>query len=70
MRTILVVLCLFWGSLDDATAESLDTSQKRKIERYRILLCDLASPDPRLEAKAPIDLPEDLRDAIEDWTRR
>ncbi len=69
MRTILAVLCLFWGSLDDAAAENLDRSQKRKIERYRTLLCELTSTDPRLEAKAPIDLPEDLKNAIEDWTR-
>lgn len=69
MRTILAILYMFWGPLDDATAEGLDTSQKRKIERYRTLLCELASPDPRLEAKAPIDLPERLKNAIEDWTR-
>ncbi|MNG42111.1 hypothetical protein D3C84_1317650 [compost metagenome] len=55
--------------MDDPTAESLDTSQKRKIEGYRTLLCDLASSDPRLEAKAPIDLPDGLKEAIEDWTR-
>jgi hypothetical protein len=69
MRTILAILCLFWGSIDNAAAESFDTSQKRKIERYRTLLCELASPEAHLEAKAPIDLPEGLKNAIEDWTR-
>ncbi|MGO4387852.1 hypothetical protein AB4Y85_09970 [Microvirga sp. 2YAF29] len=69
MRMILAVLCLFWGSLDDVAAESLDTSQKRKIEHYRTLLVELASSDSRLEAKGPIDLPEGLKNAIEDWTR-
>ncbi|MET0532394.1 MAG: hypothetical protein ABW003_29440 [Microvirga sp.] len=69
MRTILAVLCLFWGSLDDATAESPDTWQERKIERYRTLLRELAPSDPSPESRAPIDLPVGLKKAIQDWTR-
>lgn len=69
MRAILTVFCLFWGSMDDTAAENLDMSQKQKIERYQTLLCELASSDPRQEVRAPIDLPESLKSAIEDWTR-
>jgi hypothetical protein len=43
MRAILALLCLFSGSPDDAAAESVDTAQEPKIERYRVFLSELAS---------------------------
>jgi hypothetical protein len=69
MRAILAVLCLFWGSPDDATAEGYDAAQEPKVERYRALLSELASSRTTLETKIPIDLPEGLKESIEEWTR-
>jgi hypothetical protein len=69
MRTILAVLCLFCGSPDDVTAEDCASTQEPKVERYRALLSEMASSRENVGTKAPIDLPEGLREAIEDWTR-
>jgi hypothetical protein len=69
MRAILALLCLFSGSPDDAAVESFDTAQESKVERYRAFLSELASSATAPETKAPIDLPEGLKEAIEDWTR-
>jgi hypothetical protein len=68
MRAILALLCLFSGSPDDAAAESIDTAQEPKVERYRAFLAELASSGTASETKAPIDLPKDLKEAIENWT--
>jgi hypothetical protein len=68
MRAILALLCLFSGSLDDAAAESIDTGQDPKIERYRALLSELACSGTASESTAPIDLPAGLKEAIETWT--
>jgi hypothetical protein len=68
MRIILAFLCLFCGSPDDAAADSVDGTQEPKVERYRVFLSELASSRTTPEIKALIDLPEDLKDAIEAWT--
>ena len=69
MRAILALLCLFSGSPDDdAAAESVDTAQEPKVERYRAFLSELASSGTASETKAPIDLPAGLKEAIETWT--
>jgi hypothetical protein len=68
MRAILALLCLFCGSPDDVTAESFDAAQERKVEKYRAILSDLVSSSGGPADKAPIDLPEGLREAIETWT--
>ena len=69
MRAIVAVLCLFWGSPDDATAEGFDAAQEPKVERYRALLSELAPPRMAPETRTPIDLPEGLKEAVEEWTR-
>jgi hypothetical protein len=68
MRAILALLCLFSGSPDDAAAESIDTAQDPKIERYRAFLSELASSGTASETTALIDLPAGLKEAIETWT--
>jgi hypothetical protein len=68
MRAIFALLCLFGGSPDDVTAESIDAAQEPKVERYRTLLSELAPPGMAQSTKAAIDLPEDLKEAIENWT--
>ena len=70
MRTTLALLCLFFGSPDDVAADSPDAAQELKVERYRTLLSALTSSDLGPGIKAPTDLPEDLKDVIEAWTRR
>jgi hypothetical protein len=69
MRAILAIVCLFCGSPDDLSAEGYDGAQEPKAERYRALLSELASSRTAPEAKAPIDLPEDVKEAIEAWTQ-
>ncbi len=69
MHAILALLCLFCGLPNDATAESFDTGQEPKVERYRALLSDLAASSTSQAIKTPIDLPEGLKEAIEIWTR-
>jgi hypothetical protein len=68
MRAILAFLCLFSGSPDNAAAESVDTAQEPKIEKYWAFLSELASPETASATKAPIDLPAGLKEAIEIWT--
>ena len=68
MRTILALLCLFCGSPDDATAETFDAGQEPKVEKYRVLLSDLAASSASSAIKTPIDLPDGLKEAIETWT--
>ena len=68
MRALLALLCLFSGSPDDAVAESIDTVQEPKVDRYRAFLSELASSGAASESKAPIDLPAGLKEAIETWT--
>jgi hypothetical protein len=69
MRAILALLCLFSGTPDDPTAEGFNAAEEPKVERYRTLLSELASSATVPRAKTPIDLPEGLKEAIEDWTR-
>jgi hypothetical protein len=69
MRAILSILFLFSGTPDDMTAESLNATDERKVERYRILLSELVSSTCDAETKTPTDLPEGLKEAIEGWTR-
>ena len=68
MRTVLALLCLFCGSPDDLTAESLDVGQEPKVEKYRSFLSELASTSKVPMSGAPIDLPDGLKEAIETWT--
>lgn len=69
MRALLAILCLFCGSPDDPSSEGYDAMQEPKVERYRILLFELASSSPTLGVSAPIDLPDGLKEAVEKWTR-
>jgi hypothetical protein len=69
MRSILALLCLFCGQPDDVTTESFDAGQEPKVERYRALLSDLAASSTSSAIKTPTDLPEDLKEVIEIWTR-
>ena len=68
MRAILALLCLFCGSPDDLATEGLDVGQEPKVERYRMLLSELASSSAAPAAETLIDLPDGLREAIEAWT--
>ena len=67
MRAILALLCLFSGLPDDTPAEGFDATQE-KTERYRAFLSELASPDTPSGIETASDLPEGLKQAIEDWT--
>lgn len=69
MRAILAILCLFCGSPDDTSAEGFDAAQDSKVMKYRVLLSELSSLGAVPETRAPTDLPEGLKEAIEDWTR-
>jgi len=69
MRAILALLCLFCGSPDDVTTEGFDPAQEPKVERYRMLLSQLASLRAVATTSVPIHLPEGLKEAIDDWTR-
>jgi hypothetical protein len=68
MRVILAVLYLFAGSPGDITAEYYESTSEPKMERYRIFLAEIASSGTASKPRTLIDLPEDLREAIEDWT--
>jgi len=70
MRATLALLCLFFGPPDDVAADTLDTAQELKVERYRTLLTALSSSDFEPHITTPSDLPDDLKDVIEEWTRR
>jgi hypothetical protein len=68
MRATLALLCLFCGFPNNMTPESSDTLQEPKVEKYRILLGELASSGTVSAVEALIDLPEGLKEAIEVWT--
>jgi hypothetical protein len=69
MRVILAVLCLFYGSPGDIAAEYYESTSEPKVERYRALLAEISSSGAASEHRTLIDLPEDLREAIEAWTK-
>jgi len=68
MRAILALICLFWASPNDVAAENFNVAQQLKVERYRAFLYELTFPQTAPDTTAPIDLPEDLKEAIEVWT--
>jgi len=69
MRAILALLCLFSSLPDEASAEGCDAAQD-KTEKYRALLSELASPRMAPDSRTAVDLPDGLKQAIEDWTDR
>jgi hypothetical protein len=69
MRAILALICLFCGLPNDVAEDGFGGTQEPKVEQYRVLLSELASSGTAPAVMAPLDLPEDLKEAIEAWTR-
>jgi hypothetical protein len=67
MHAILAILCLFSGLPDDGPADGFDAAQE-KTERFRALLSELAPSRTGPDTKAATDLPDGLKQAIENWT--
>jgi hypothetical protein len=51
-----------------AVADSTNPAHEPKVERYRVLLWEVAASDAAREAGIPSDLPADLKEAIDTWT--
>jgi hypothetical protein len=67
MRSLNILPCLPCGGPDEGPARNFDFAQER-LKRYQALLTELAAAEVGCKVRTVIDLPEDLREAIDTWT--
>jgi hypothetical protein len=67
MRSLNILPCLSCGGPDEVLARNFDSAQER-LKRYQALLTELAAMEVGCKTRTVIDLPEDLREAIDIWT--
>jgi hypothetical protein len=67
MRSLNILPCLLCGGPDEGLARNFDSAQER-LKRYQALLTELAAVEVGCKVRTVIDLPEDLREAIDTWT--
>jgi hypothetical protein len=67
MRSLNILPCLLCGGSDEVLTRNFDSSQER-LKRYQALLAELAAMKVGCRTRTVIDLPEDLREAIDTWT--
>jgi hypothetical protein len=69
MRVLLTLLSLLCGAPDDLTADEFQQARIERTLQYRTLLAEIA-PDRVLSGlPQPRDLPDDVREAVEAWTK-
>ena len=70
MRALLSILCLFAGLSDDGFAEEIESRRQQRAEQYRAILAEIAVDPAFSGEQTPHDLADDVREALEAWTRK
>jgi len=69
MRALLTLLSLLCGAPDDLTEDEFQRARIERTLQYRTILAEIAPNHALSGLPRPRDLPDDVREAVEAWTK-